>query len=361
LAITFVGWVPASAAQTASAQTGPGKTGAELYEWACAACHGPDGKGMPRSVVGFKTPLPDFSDCSFTTSEPDVNWMAVSHLGGPARALDQIMPAFDEALSYDEIKRTVDHVRGFCTDPAWPRGDLNLPRALATEKAFPENEAFVITAVPTSYTNRVETRFVYEHRIGARSQYEVIVPFNVVHGPGRWNRGLGDIAFAFKHAVFDSPRHGSIFSAGSEVTFPTGKEQEFLGNRLTIFEPFGTFSQILPHQAFLHLHAGFEFPLNIQTANNELFWRVAVGKTFTSGRWGRAWSPIVEVLGVRELAFGDPAFWDLLPELHVTLSRRQHISVDGGLRVPLNLRRRSSTAIVSILWDWYEGGLFSGW
>ena len=34
----------------------------------------------------------------------------------------------------------VKHLWRFCSDPAWPRGDLNFPRAFFTEKAFPENE-----------------------------------------------------------------------------------------------------------------------------------------------------------------------------------------------------------------------------
>ena len=136
----------------------------------------------------------------------------VSHAetGGP-----QAQPAKTGEQLYQAA--CVAYLHGFCTDRAWPRGDLNVPRALVTEKAFPENEAFIITAVPTSYTDRVETRFVYEHRIGARSQYEVIVPFNVVHGPGWWSRGIGDIALAFKRVVFDSPSRGSILSAGSEI------------------------------------------------------------------------------------------------------------------------------------------------
>jgi mono/diheme cytochrome c family protein len=362
LAITLTCWIPASAAQTTTdVGTRPRQTGEQLYEAACTACHGPDGKGVPRSVVGFNTPLPDFSDCEFSTSEPDRHWRATIHLGGHARALDRRMPAFGDAFTDDEIDRVIDYVHRFCRDRAWPRGDLNLPRALLTEKAFPENEAFVVSAVPTRYTNRVDTQFVYEHRLGARAQYEVTVPFNVAHAGDTWNRGLGDVAFAFKHAVFDSPRSGSLFAAGGEMTFPTGKEREFLGNRLTILEPFGTFSQLLPHESFVHAHVGFEMPINIPTENNELFWRVATGKTFAQGRWGRAWSPMVEVLGDREMAFDEPVLWDVLPQLQVTLSRRQHVRMTAGVRVPVNLRPRSSTALVSLLWDWYEGSLFSGW
>ena len=43
--------------------------GRELYRMSCAACHGPDGRGAPVSMVGFDTPLPDFTDCNFSTRE----------------------------------------------------------------------------------------------------------------------------------------------------------------------------------------------------------------------------------------------------------------------------------------------------
>lgn len=362
ISIACVGWGSVSQAQTATVQGQRERTGAELYRSACVSCHGPDGKGAPRGTVGFDTPLPDFSDCSFTTPEPNRDWESTIHLGGPARAFSRRMPAFGDALSDLEIEKIIEYVRGFCTDRRWPRGDLNAPRPLITEKAFPENEAFVVTTVTPSDPARIETRFVYEQRIGARSQFEVVVPFNLQRSAGGWNRGLGDVAVAFKQVVFDSLRSGAIVSAGSELTFPTGKETEFLGRRLTIFEPFGTISQRLPHGGFLHVNVGFEFPLNIGTAGDEFYWRAAVGKTFARGRWGRAWSPMVEVLGFRELAFGEPAFWDLVPEMQVTISRRQHIKINGGVRVPVNARLgRGNTATVYVLWDWFEGGLFSGW
>jgi hypothetical protein len=34
-------------------------------------------------------------------------------------------------------------VRSLCTDKRWPRGELNFPAPLFTEKAFPENETLV--------------------------------------------------------------------------------------------------------------------------------------------------------------------------------------------------------------------------
>ena len=361
MAVVALGHASIGHAQAANNQRAPQKTGAELYQSACAACHGPDGKGAPPSAVGFETRLPDLSDCRFATSEPDLDWMFTIRLGGPARALDRMMPAFGDALSNDDIQRIVGYLRGFCTVRTWPRGDLNLPRALVTEKAFPENELFVRTTVPATYTDRVETQFVYEQRIGPRSQYEVIVPLNAVEGAGRWDRGLGDVSLAFKQVIVASSAHGSILSASGEITFPTGKEQEGLGGRLAIFEPFGAYSQMLPRGGFFHVQAGFDIPVNKVIASNDVYWRAAVGKTFMQGQWGRAWSPMIEVLGTHELAFDEPVFWDLLPEMQVALSRRQHISVSGGVRFPLNLRSRSPTVIMSFLWDWYHGGLFSGW
>ena len=113
--------------------------GRALYQSACAACHGTDGRGNTPSTVGFDTPIPDFTDCSFATPEPDADWLAVMHEGGPARAFDRRMPAFGEAVAAAQLQQILDYTRTFCTDPAWPRGELNLPRALVTEKAFPEN------------------------------------------------------------------------------------------------------------------------------------------------------------------------------------------------------------------------------
>jgi mono/diheme cytochrome c family protein len=123
------------------------RTGADIYRAACVSCHGPDGRGMPRSSVGFDTPLPDFTDCSFATAEADPDWHAVVSRGGPIRGLDHHMPSFGEALSPGDISLAIGYVRSFCADRAkWPQGDLNFPRAFFTEKAFPENETVWTTA-----------------------------------------------------------------------------------------------------------------------------------------------------------------------------------------------------------------------
>ena len=89
------------------------------------------------------------------------------------------------------------------------------------------------------------------------------MPFDLQKSDGgHWNRGLGDVAIAFKHVVFDSARTGSIPSAGGEVTFPTGKESEGLGGGVTMLEPFAAFSQVWLTDGFFHVHAGFERSTN---------------------------------------------------------------------------------------------------
>ena len=172
------GALPGVAATQSSSVTE--QDGARIFRAACAACHGPDGKGQPRSTVGFDTPLPDFTDCSFATPETAADWMAIAHQGGPIRAFDRRMPAFGEVLSDEQIARAITYVRGLCADRAWPRGELNLPRPLVTEKAFPENETVLTTADRRrAMAPRSTNVLLYEQRLGARSQFEVAVPLAI--------------------------------------------------------------------------------------------------------------------------------------------------------------------------------------
>src|SRR5687768_13810233 len=99
LVLMFFSSVSAADAQPSQAE----RTDEELFRFACAACHGADGSGAPRSQVGFDDPLPDFTDCSFNTPEAAADWIAVAHQGGPVRAFSRKMPAFGEALTPAEI------------------------------------------------------------------------------------------------------------------------------------------------------------------------------------------------------------------------------------------------------------------
>jgi hypothetical protein len=162
--------------------------------------------------------------------------------------------------------------------------------------------------------------------------------------------------------LFHSLNSGSILSATGELVLPTGDEAAGLGKGVAVVEPFLTFGQLFPRNAFLHAQVGAELPTDRAVAANEAFWRVVFGRTYEQGRFGRAWSPMIEVLGARELVAGEPATWDLVPQIQISLSKRQHVLVNGGVRIPLNERgERHAQVMTYLLWDWFDGGLFDGW
>ena len=339
------------------------RSGADLYRAACQTCHGADGRGNPKSLVGFDVELPDFTNCAFATPEAEADWFAIVSNGGPVRAFDRHMPAFRDALSEEEIHRVVGHLRGFCAERRWPRGDLNLPRPLVTEKAFPENEALLTTAVSRFGGAAVGNNVVYEHRIGARAQWEMSVPIELQRtDAGGWTRGLGDVAVAVKHALYHDVDRGSILSLGTEVLLPTGKETAGFGKGVVIFEPFVSIGQLLPSNGFVQAQAGIELPRDRRKSAREAFWRVAAGQTFFHQRFNREWSPMLEAVAAKELTKGEHTLWDVVPQLQVSLSRRHHVLINGGFQLPVNDRaERGRTFRMYLLWDWFDGGLFSGW
>jgi len=354
-----------AAAMAAPSATAPLRSGAQIFEAACASCHGVDGRGAARTTVGFETELPDLTDCNFATREPDKDWGAVVHHGGPARAFDKMMPAFGEALSQAEIQRALDHARSFCREKSsWPRGELNLPRPLVTSKAFVEDEAVISTAVATEGKGEVMSKLIYEQRIGARGQFEVILPFGFLETEEEgWTGGIGDIGLATKWALWHSLRTGSILSLALELFLPTGREDRGLGKGVTVVEPFVAFGQILPYKGFLQLQAGAEVSTEPDRAAHEVFWRGVLGASFSEHGFGRMWSPMIEVLGAAELEEDEAAVsWDLVPQLQATISTRHHLIVAAGVRVPVtDFDARSSQFMMYLLWDWFDGSLTEGW
>lgn len=355
LALALASTTPARAQQA----TTPARSGQQVYETICITCHGPDGKAGVNLDLEKIIELPDFSDCSFASREPDSDWLAVAHGGGQARGFSPLMAPWGGAFSLEELGLAVSHLRTFCKDDSWPRGELNLPLALVTGKAFPEDEAVVRVS---SQSGNVVTRFVYERRFGAVNQWEVAVPINSVDDAsnGR-STGLGDLALGYKRVLAHSLSRGNIVSASAEVKLPSGDEDKGLGSGTAVFEPFLTFGQMLPRDSFVQLQAGVEIPFE-SAYSKEAFWRAAIGKSFEQGQFGRSWSPMVELLGAKPLVSGAGVDWDVVPQMQVSLNTRQHIRLNGGVRIPVNNRdHRSASVIVYLLWDWFDGGFLDGW
>lgn len=344
-------------------------SGRALYDAACANCHGVGGHGVERALLGFEEEIPDFTDCDFAAREPDADWIAVAHEGGPVRGFSRMMPAFRGALTPGQLGRIVRYIRTLCTDPSWPRGELNLPRALLTEKAYPEDEWVVEVETSLEGEGAIGSVFVYEQRFGPRSQFEVSIPFRwrEVPDPGglpgvdRWVSGLGDVALGLKHAVYHNGESGTIFSVAGEVILPTGDESKGLGADGSALEAFLAFGQILPSDAFIQLQAGVEVPLYAGSAN-EIFGRMALGRGFSQGAWGRSWTPMIEVQAKRDLQTGAGTVLDLVPQVQVSLNTRQHVLASVGVMLPATgPAGRSARLVLYVLLDWFDGGFFEGW
>jgi mono/diheme cytochrome c family protein len=340
-------------------------TGKEIYMAACASCHGQDGKGQSQDLAGFQRPssFPDFTDCHGSTSEPDLQWRAVITNGGPARGFSQIMPAFRDALTQDQIGKVIEYLRSLCTEKAWPRGNFNLPRPLVTEKAFPEDEVVLTGGFNLHGAPGGGATVIYEKRIGPSGMIEAAVPYNVSQHSGVARSGFGDISLGYKRKLFDNLKAGSIFSVGGEVVAPTGNPRLGTGGGSPVFEPYAAYGQILPANSFLQLHTGYELSTQPDKVPRAYYLRTAIGKTFmTGGGLGRWWTPMTEFIADRDLVSGATTNWGVVPEIQIPLSKRLHILANVGFSIPVNnTPNRPKQFLIYFLWDYVDGTLKQGW
>jgi mono/diheme cytochrome c family protein len=344
------------------ADAGKGK---QIYQAGCVACHGRDGKGAPETTSAFERPstFPDFSRCDQTTAEVNAAYKAVIQHGGPNRGFSQIMPSFGEALSSQDIDDVVAYLRSFCRQPHWPRGELNLPRAMVTEKAYPEDEEVLSTSVNVQGQPGNETHIIHEQRFGTKNQIEVDVPIAFNNINHVWYGGTGDTTLGIKRVMFSNLNTGSILSLQGGFLLPSGNRSRGLGSGTTTFEPFAAFDQLFRTDTFLQLQLGADVPFHTDIAPQSIFFNSAIGQSFAADHGlGRLWTPMFEFLAARDLVNHAKTDWDVLPELQVTISKRQHIRADLGLRIPTtNTAGRQKQVMFYILWDWADGKLTEGW
>lgn len=343
---------------------------------ACTACHGTNGEGTAQSIAGFERPdsFPHFNKCEETTPEFTRDYKAVIRDGGRARGFSEIMPSFSGVLTSQQMDEVIGYLRSLCKERAWPVGELNVPRALITEKAFPESEAILTTTINAKGPPAVANELSYERILGKRDQLEVAVPFGWLHNDtGASVGGLGDIAVGDKHVLYSHlnvPAHGpaydatgSILSIQGEIVLATGDQKRGLGAGEPSLGVFAMYDRLFGHQAFLQVQAGMDIPRHTEYSPRSAYINTAFGKSFAGGgELGRLWSPMVEVIANRDLTPGTSTDWDVVPELQVTINRRQHIRAAMGYRLPLNdTAGRPKQVIAYFLWDWFDGGFFEGW
>ncbi len=341
------------------------KTGDQIYHAACVSCHGEDGRGMPTLISAFRKPssFPDFTRCDQTTAELDSAYKGVITHGGPYQGFSQIMPAFGEALTSGQVDEVVHYLRHFCRNPHWPRAELNLPLAFVTEKAYPEDEEVIMSAVNARGTPGVTSQVIHEQRFGVKNQIEVDVPFDFQDENHTWYGGVGDATLGIKRVMFSSLHTGSIMSLFGGVIVPSGNKFRGFGSGATTFETFAAYDQLFKTQTFFETQFGADLPRHTNLAPQSLFFNTAIGQNIAADHGlGRLWSPMVEFVSTRDLANGAKMDWDVIPQMEVSISPRQHIRGALGVRFPAtNTVGRPVQLMMYLLWDWQDGGLTKGW
>lgn len=302
------------------AQTQP-STIPEMWDAWCARCHAQDGSGKVSEPTIKVEPM-DFTDCRVTSPEPDPDWeLAISH-GGPAVGLSSEMPAFGDSLTPEQISGFVAHMRKMCKEPGWPTGNMNLPRPIFTEKAFPENEFVLLPAVAH---DSGQMSAVYERRFGKRSMWEVVLP---VHS----RDGIDDVELAVKHVLHAT--NSRIVSAGLEVVVPRG-----------LVEPYLAFGTVVGG-TYLQAQTKVELPARRDRADRAVVYNFYAGRD-TSNR-PDTWTIGLELNGENdELA--------LTPQLRKGLTRTGALGAALGVEIPLNQRPSRSTRVVGyLLWEYLE-------
>jgi len=339
---------------TATVCAGEGK---DLYEAACASCHGLDGRGAPEGTA-IDVPLPDFTDCSFVTRETTGNWVALAAHGGPELDLSPQMPSFADTLSEEHIYHIITYLRGFCTDPSWPPGDLNFRRPLFTGKAFPEDE--VVLNYNSEQSRRARSlvnEWTVERRLGARGMAEVTVPFLYNDPEGSATTGgVGDLTLAYKHVLFANLRHGTVVSFSLDVVVPTGDRERGLGDDTVGLGPSLRAGKILG-PFVLQSEIKAVLPVEVNKAPRRLLYRAALQLPLSPLK--RGWVPGLEFEANTKIDGPARDVYSVAPVLFKGLTSRGHIAAAVGAKIPVGGARAFDYQIGAFLvWEYMDGGLW---
>ena len=328
-----------------------------LYAAACVSCHGADGKGSP-SWEG-SVPLPDFSDCLATTSEPAEHWETIVRLGGRARGLSSAMPAFGEALYAEEIQEVVAYLRDFCADArAYPPGDLNFRRPLVTGKAYPEQEAVLTAAFPhRAGRTGAELEATFEDRIGPRFQYELTAPFVLSASEPAGSAGAGDLELEGKYVVYFDGARTQILSAGAALVFPTGSRGRGTGDGAFVASPFLAFGKAWEGTQ-LQSRVAADISASTDRRPSLFVWELSLSQALGPPR--TAWTPGIEVVGSVGLHDG-ASETSAVFEVSKALSALGHIVGSVGVQVPLQSNAEKWRIGAYLLWDFGDGPFWKGW
>jgi len=326
---------------------------AELYEFACGICHGPDGRLDPESprAKDFEVLPADFTDPLFNSREPAEDWYLVLKHGGSALGLSSQMPAFGEAFGEAQMRDLVNHVKSFAGEHGYPPGELNFFRAVRTQKAFPEDEVVLQTRYEdregeSIWKNTVEI----EKRIGRTHQASLELVHEVEEGAGR----LSELEAGWKTALLYDLDPAYIVSAGAKLSIPLRDEGRY--QAIPFVAAAAELSSRFTLQTSMRSHLPFE---DFDTGDFEAS---AIVHWITTS-WPRGLFPGLEATLNTPFDPGneDAVQLSLTPQLHAGLSKGGHVRLNLGIEVPLTRRTYDYRIHAHLIWDWADGWFWERW
>jgi len=278
-AFGVIGIVVLAVAAAYAAIIGDPGRGKVIFQQSCSLCHGPDAKGTGYLAPFLPVPPADFTDCRITSEDPVEMVEGVIQHGGPWAGLSSAMPAWEGTLSEQQIADVASYVKTLCTDRNWVPGELNLPRPLLTEKAFPEQEAILGARFGRNGHKVTELFADLEYRLNGRTSLEVVPRYLWNSGTGGSESGIGDTSIAVQHVIAWDPVQLWLTSIGLEVSLPTGNKSRGLGTGEVVFEPFvrGGWDW---HQVVLQASLAMVLPTETSNMNAAFAYDIAIGRYF---------------------------------------------------------------------------------
>jgi hypothetical protein len=285
----------------------------------CATCHGEDGRGMRTPAeVGFDLPMPNSPIALSRRAKPMPIGRSI-HQGRATPRLPRIMPAFEDALSDDEIDAVIGYLRTFCTDPRWVRGEFNfalgcLPRRRSPKTSWSgRTHRFAIAE-----RHRIAVRI--EKRVGPTGQLEVNLPSRAsmaARARQEFRRRRYRRCVEAEHHRRCRFRHD--LQPARRSVLPTGSERKRLGHRLA-WRSKRTRCSGRCCPTISCCRAGVRvFPLR-KALTQEVGINLNIQKDVCDEAAMAAPSRRAGIGGRQEMASGAKTEWDLVPQMQVSLS-----------------------------------------
>ncbi|MEX2525514.1 MAG: cytochrome c [Gammaproteobacteria bacterium] len=330
---------------------------ARNFQQNCAVCHGASGHPDPDSalVKSLGVMPADFADPLFNSREPADDWFLVIKNGGPALGFSEVMPAFGEQFSDDEIRDLVEYIKSdMVGDHGYPPGELNLFLPLRTKKAFPEDEVvWKVRYTDDDGYDEWKNTIEFEKRFGKRFQAVLEMSHRFDDGDEKFS----NLEPGGKYVLYFNRKRGLIATLGGNIGIPLEP-----GDHSVEILPYLAVGKVLSDDFTFQGSARAKLPWD-EVDQGSLEFSGIVHWTHTP--WPRSVFPGLEMTVEVPLDRGpgvDVARFSLTPQTRIGLSKRGHVAVNLGVEVPLNdTDRYDYRGYMFLIWDFADGAFWAGW